>query len=547
MVSFRTYIRGQNNPVDPVELAERERRRQLALAHQEAIRQQLEERELKRREEKKQRIREEQEEEQRIERDQEIERQRREREQDLLKEKQDREKKRKQALEEAIQLAEKEALEQKIKHRLTRQNNLNINENVIEIEKIPSPRPFIEEEKKYKNINILKIEEETPKDLIENEKPNNIAFITNPTNTPSEKKENNVNRNRPLSPEQSNAITAPAAQAPPSARSNIQDNLMLLQSSLENYPAMPFAILMPTFNPGNVVTPLPLTVSVPVTTEETSRPRTENRVLTPTQYRNKKFCDSSTQTDLQVSLKENESKELKYIRDKFTNLEMNEEVKSRKDRSRTNERSREHSNDRPKWGANRPPTRYLKQSEKDPFYQRKKTRQKARQIKIYGEKNNNYSPHSSDESQIASPRAYRKKGYIEKRRTRALWQKNGQVYSRNVQVYQTEIVPLELDKDGLYYKKTDCIKCCCECRSEKHHYPEEFKVVDILKIEHTPRDEVQYKNSMNLSECNNSSVDKEVLEKLNSLQNGLLLKQEQWQSSPRTSSLCSPHIINDII
>lgn len=38
---YRTYLRGQNVPLEPEELAERERRRQKAIEHQNAIRQQV--------------------------------------------------------------------------------------------------------------------------------------------------------------------------------------------------------------------------------------------------------------------------------------------------------------------------------------------------------------------------------------------------------------------------------------------------------------------------------------------------------------------------
>ncbi|KAF5269972.1 hypothetical protein FQR65_LT05771 [Abscondita terminalis] len=466
----RTYIRGQNNPVDPVELAERERKRQLARAHQEAIKQQLEEREHRRMLERERRIREEREEELRIEREQELERQRREHENQLFMEKQERERKRKQALEEAIQLAEKEAQEQKRKQKMMRQINLNVNENIAEKEKVLSPKPVTESPNKTRN-NLVYINEGTIIEEEENKPHTELTNkILNNNITATNKKETNFNRNVPVEEPQQILTTNPA---PP-----IQENV----------------------------------------------------------YRARQFCDSSTQTDLaSIDKSQTELKEVKYIREKLSNLEVTEEERSRKDsKSRSTERNR---GDRPKWGANRPPTRYLKQSEKDPFYQRKKIRQKNRQVKVYDDKNNNYSAHSSDDSQMCSPRSYRSKGYIEKRRTRATWQKNGQVYARNVQVYQTEIVPLETHKDQIYYKKPECIRCCCDCRSQKHKYTDEFQMVDILKIEHTPRDDLNFKNSDEcLPNCPNPKIDAEVLEKLNSLHNGLLMKQEMWQSSPPTPS-----------
>ncbi|RZB39116.1 MSA 2 domain containing protein, partial [Asbolus verrucosus] len=94
--------------------------------------------------------------------------------------------------------------------------------------------------------------------------------------------------------------------------------------------------------------------------------RTENRILTPTQYRNKNraVCDSSTQTE-QIEFNkrseaaENTNNNQKYISEKLTNLELNYDNRNRKERkSRSDDRS---VDEKPKWSANRPPTRYMKQ------------------------------------------------------------------------------------------------------------------------------------------------------------------------------------------
>ncbi|XP_031348675.1 uncharacterized protein LOC116174820 isoform X2 [Photinus pyralis] len=526
----RTYIRGQNNPVDPIELAEREKRRQLAKAHQEAIKQQLEEREARRQLERERRIIEEREEELRIERDKEIERKRREYENQIILEKHERERKRKEALEEAIHIAEKEAQEQKRKQKMLRQLDLNISENVIEKEKVPS-RPISNYNSHKAQNNLVDIKEDPA--LEESTRVHNDTQMNNAKSPPL--KETNINRTQQGPPIEQVSPTHTITQ-PPSTQDNVT---MVLQTPFEGY-SMPFAILMPTFTPGPI-TPLPVATSVQTT--ETPRPRTENRTLTPSLYRNKNLCDSSTQTDYPSKLPSDQTKEIKYIREKLVNLDVSYDKQPKEDRNKNSERQRESHTDRPKWGANRPPTRYLKQSEKDPFYHRKKVRQKIRQVKIYDDKNNNYSPHSSDDSQTGSPRSYRTKGYIEKRRTRALWQKNGQMFSRNFRVYQTEIVPLESDKDHIYYKKSDCIKCCCNCRSQKHKYGDEIKMVDILKIEDSPR---EVGNDSCLPDCPSSIIDNEVLEKLNSLHNGLIMKQELWQHSPRTTSYSSPSRTNEI-
>lgn len=74
--STKTYLRGQNVPLDENILQEREARRQKALELQSAIKHQLEERERRRKEEKQQRLNEERAEEERIERERDEEKQR---------------------------------------------------------------------------------------------------------------------------------------------------------------------------------------------------------------------------------------------------------------------------------------------------------------------------------------------------------------------------------------------------------------------------------------------------------------------------------------
>lgn len=72
----KTHLRGQNIPVDADILQEREARRQKALELQNAIKQQLEEKDRQRKEEKERRMREERLEDERIRREQEKEKER---------------------------------------------------------------------------------------------------------------------------------------------------------------------------------------------------------------------------------------------------------------------------------------------------------------------------------------------------------------------------------------------------------------------------------------------------------------------------------------
>jgi hypothetical protein len=72
----KTYLRGQNLPIDANILQEREIKRQKALELQTAIKQQLEEREMRRKEEREKKLKDERAEEERIKRERDLEKQR---------------------------------------------------------------------------------------------------------------------------------------------------------------------------------------------------------------------------------------------------------------------------------------------------------------------------------------------------------------------------------------------------------------------------------------------------------------------------------------
>lgn len=495
---FRSYIRGQNVHLEPAELAERERKRQIAIAHQEAIRQQLEDREKRKKEEREKRIQEEREEELRIEKEQEIERKRREMELKRVQEKQERERKRKAALQEALEIAEREAREKKEKLRMQKQN---INENT-DHRKTPDKEETIIHNVLNNNeveLNNNKAEQQCNrnKQLENNDSSNlNEDVCNNNTNLNNavNKRERKLNN---ISDSKESTLTENAHEILATSINNSNDLLtprfhqqlpmlkennfaLLLQTPVEMLQGMQFAVLMPT-TPSGIQQGLPIAVPISLMNDsEHIVERTENRILTPTQYRNKRYCNSSTQTDF-VDCNRNElQQDQRYLNERFANMEINCENRNRKCRStRNEERTREVAEERPKWGANRPPTRYIKQSEKDLLYQRRKLRQKIRQNKVYNDKG---SPRSSDDSQTASPVTHRRKGYVEKRQSRALWRKNDHLFARNVSVYQTEIIPLESDKDQIYYK-SHSHKCCCQCLNGNH-----VKSVDVLNLDHsTPR------------------------------------------------------------
>lgn len=488
--------------MEPGEVIERERKRKKALELQSAIKQQLEEKELKRKQERERRIKEEAEEEDRIRKEQELERKRVEDEERLLKEKKEREKQRTQAMHEALQNAEKEAKEKKKSKKLSKFKGSE--------EKVP----------------ITEQEVPLPTQKIEHS-PVKRPVPTQPEKTPQEKSpEEPPKAKSPKSPKSPKAETPkqqePIDSSPIKPPENMDALALVLPSAFDNLQNMQFALLVPSSNLGE-------TLQMPVALTSDRAFITENRVLTPSCYRNKKNCrESSTQTDdLRVYSE-------KYLmRDEgMGSLDRNRSRNrgERKDkRFRSEDRCKE-NRDRPKWGANRPPTRYMKQSEKDPIYQRRKLRQKTREIQlIYEDKNNNYSQ-SSDDSVPVTPEhsAYRK--------NRGQWQKNERMFAQNISVYQTEILPLEFDRQGRMYVKDDYQ----DMQPERYHrqkYRDRYKTPDIYSVErHSPKYDVygernDHRKMTDREEDSERTDNEEVLEKLNSLHKGLMIKQRQWQNN----------------
>lgn len=392
-----------------------------------------------------------------------------------------------------MEIAKEEAIREKMKLKLIKQN---INE------KIDNDKPINNEE-------IIKNVQEDDKDI---DLKNNL-FNSSDSNKNCEK----INYRSQEDVTQLNSLTS------------LDSLSLVLQTPLETFQNMQFAVLMPTTTNG---TPTAVPIAVPITLQTESN--INQRILTPTPYRLKKqLVDNSTQTDNDYN-KYDSAKE-KLLKDKLNNLEMNYDSS----RGRPKERNRFHRDsvdDRPKWGANRPPTRYLKQSEKDPLYQRRKLRQKIRQ----NVDKRSYSPHSSDESQTASPRSFRKNN--NRSSNRPLWRKSDRLFGENMKLYQTELVPLETDKDHIYYKiKT--IDCCCRCLCNNNNYKDRNKSIDILKIDHnTPNKELDnyiIDNKNQLPHYNDGTLSDggEIIQKLNNLHNGLNKQQEHWRNTPTTPSL----------
>ncbi|KYQ59668.1 hypothetical protein ALC60_01334, partial [Trachymyrmex zeteki] len=125
-----SYLRGQNIPMDAEILQEREMKRQKALELQNAIKQQLEEKDRQRKEEKERRMKEEMLEEERIRRDRERDKARFEEEQRIIREKEEAKSRKAQAMREMLEAAERLAKEDR-KNRRKREEHTDEDTDVV--------------------------------------------------------------------------------------------------------------------------------------------------------------------------------------------------------------------------------------------------------------------------------------------------------------------------------------------------------------------------------------------------------------------------------
>lgn len=134
--SVASFLRGQNVPMDPLELAERESKRRKAMELQQAIKEQLQERENLKKMEKEKQYQIERMEEERHAKQMEMERKRLEREQNIQFEKIENERKKEEAMRKALEKAAFEAQverDRKRRERVTMQNTID---ETISIQKI---------------------------------------------------------------------------------------------------------------------------------------------------------------------------------------------------------------------------------------------------------------------------------------------------------------------------------------------------------------------------------------------------------------------------
>ncbi|CAG9561044.1 unnamed protein product [Danaus chrysippus] len=383
----RSFLRGQNVPIEPEIKAQRESKRMKALELQSAILNQLEEREKQRQEERERKIKEERLEELRIQRQQEEDKLRLEAENKRNIEKQLQEQRKLETLKKALEDAEIKARQEKEKrfnyHRkmacLNNSNEKNDpsdkeNES-LPPEELPSPTKSCSPTKTHRTYNVQSTT---------SEKKENNSQQTSTFNSPRSLTASNLNlfihNIAPLSLTENQFNIVPIGITNPADIVNCQTNNIQL------------AVLVPQNK--NICT-----MSLLNSTHVGDMGEIE-KILTPRKYRTLRTRDAYTQTDpyklcSSTVGKDNDEKERSIDKD-YPNIDENapqesHRISTKKERRlRSEERFKKDIESRPKWGANKPIAQYKKQSEKDPFYiQKRKVR--------------HYSSHSSEDSRSPSP------------------------------------------------------------------------------------------------------------------------------------------------
>ncbi|KAJ8713358.1 hypothetical protein PYW07_013728 [Mythimna separata] len=391
----RTFLRGQNVPIEPEIKAQRENKRLKALELQSAILNQLEDREKRRQEDRERQLREERLEELRIQRQQEEDRQRLEDERRKLEEKQMMEQKKLDTLKRALEDAERKAKLEKEKRFSFHKRNANTNNN-SNVENVPKPK--VDE--------TPVAVETTPR--VEPTSPTKTSRTYDIHSAKSQKRDCNshqtteFNSPRSVGPGNLNLFIH---SVPPLALADGQFNIVPigLNGTNEVINTQPNNIQLAVLVPQNVANNL---YSVSLNSLNNTNELTDfGKLLTPNKYRTLRMKDAATQTDsifktTTDKIIETDEPE-RYIDKDYPNIDENAPQDSplKKDRRfRSEERYKKDLENRPKWGVNRPAAQYKKQSEKDPFYtQKRKMRQK------YRPQARQYVSHSSEDSRSPSP------------------------------------------------------------------------------------------------------------------------------------------------
>ncbi|XP_011635813.1 trichohyalin [Pogonomyrmex barbatus] len=517
-----SYLRGQNIPVDTEILQEREARRQKALELQNAIKQQLEEKDRQRKEEKERRMREEMLEEERIRRERERDKERFEEEQRMLREKEEAKLRKAQAMREVLEAAERLAMEERKKRR-KREEYTDESTDVV-TQQSPNATPNTNDKREEQNYSQTQKQSASTISYQEERSSPRNASKAEPhhreVESDKDTKEIHPRTNYADKSEETTLDVNPRSLQVPVSK----DVAIVLSGRLEDPEILNKAnlqlvnlVMTPRFteNPTDYLSlGINTIVRSPRNPRRSSRDASsiivENRLLTPSKYRTPAGRDFGTQTDVESDIQElREKLQDQSIRDQDT-------TKDRKDTTNANRRTVEKSNNtgseeipmkslprsksqprttldsRPRWNANRPGTRYRTQSEKDPHYQRR-LRLRRRRVE------------SSDEGS-RSPSPDRRKLNNSKSKNRSIIRRKVKVENYDADLSMdslNSVIPLRIDKNG------------------KIHIEER---VEKLQSEN---DTNQAKRS-----DNNSNVwcGQEILSKLSSLRSGLLMKQIEWDS-----------------
>ncbi|XP_011308351.1 protein split ends [Fopius arisanus] len=469
----KTYLRGQNIPVDAHVLQEREAKRQKALELQNAIKQQLEEKDRKRLEERERKLREEREEEERILRERNKEKERFEEEQKRLKDKEDVKLKKEMAMREILETAERIAREER---RQKRQRD-----DVSDVGQFNGP-----EITETINTNELSTTSEAqPKADLPPE--NSPKDMDGGDKIVEEIKEGHLRL--PINKEVAIVLTGRIEDSDFLTGSNLQLLNLIVNSTPRDrdQPSGTRGINAVVKTMGNCQTNSMGTMCSP-------RFR-ENRLLTPSKYRNASGRDFGTQTDGENDGDgDKDSKDRKEI----VNTSRRDIDKSISTGSTDEKNSRSKSQPRasidarPRWNANRPGTRYRTQSEKDPHYQRR-LRLRRRRVESSDERSRSPSPSRRKSTNVKSKirNSSRRKVKLEH-------------YDADLSMDSlNSVVPLRIDEHGrINIQVIDNKEVASNCRVEKMESPRKLDM----------------------------GCGEQIISQLTAMRNGLLFKQQEWDS-----------------
>ncbi|KAG5310561.1 CCD66 protein, partial [Acromyrmex insinuator] len=395
-----SYLRGQNIPMDAEILQEREMKRQKALELQNAIKQQLEEKDRQRKEEKERRLREEMLEEERIRRERERDKARFEEEQRIIREKEEAKLRKTQAMREVLEAAERKS-ERNLSLQMPVSKDVAIvlsgrledpeilsraNLQLVNLVMTPSPRKFAESAADYFSLGLNTI-------MRNNTSPRNPRRSSRDASS-------TVVENRLLTPSK---YRMPAGRDF-GTQTDVESDVQELREKLQD---------QSVGDQG--------TMKERKDTTNANRRNVENSII-------RLMIIKTLYREMSADSREENTQS--------NNMGPGEEIPV-KTLPRAKSQPRTTLDSRPRWNANRPGTRYRTQSEKDPHYQRR-LRLRRRQIE------------SSDEGS-RSPSPDRRKSNNGKSKSRSTIRRKAKPENYDADLSMdslNSVVPLRIDKNG---------------------------------------------------------------------------------------------------